>query len=160
MNGQDLSSVARRAMHITAEAAQLQRAAVKNLFFGKDQVMMASRSLEGATYMNKAVFTARRRGTWIPMPRYEPTGVEVYRAATNAANATTAARLLSVATARPAAAPSIPSPPTAVDFTQGRITALRTTTPSAPAQRLTQEPPFGMGTGGPEPSSRGPSIGR
>ncbi len=158
MNGQDLPSVARRAMHTAAEAAQLQQAAVANLFFGKDRVMMASRSLEGATYMNKAVFTARRRGSWIPMPRNEPTGVEVYRAATNAANATTAARLLSVATARPA--PSLPSPPTAVDFTQGRITALRTTSPSAPAQRLTQEPPFGMGTGGPPSSAFGPSIPR
>lgn len=118
--------------------------------------MMASRSLEGATYMNKAVFTARRRGTWLPMPRYEPTGVEVYRAATNAVNATTAARLLSVATARPAA-PSMPPSPTAVDFTQGRIAALRTTTPSAPAQRQTQEPPFGTGSGGPE--SRTPGFG-
>lgn len=160
MKGKDLASVARRAMHIAAEAAQLQQSAVTNLFFGKDRVMMASRSLEGATYMNKAVFTARRRGTWIPMPRYEPTGVEVYRAATNAANATTAARLLSVATARPAVAPSMPSPRTAVDFTQGRITALGTTTPSAPAQRLTQEPPFGMGTGGPENRSPGFGISR
>lgn len=160
MNGQDLASVARRAMHIAAEAAQLHQDAVTNLFFGKDRVMMASRSLEGATYMNKAVFTARRRGTWIPMPRYEPTGVEVYRAAANAANATNAARLLSVATARPAVAPSIPSPPTAVDFTQGRIAARGTTTPSAPAQRLTQEPPFGMGPGGPPPSPAGPSVPR
>jgi hypothetical protein len=160
MKGQELGSVARRAMHIAAEAAQLQQSAVTNLFFGKDRIMMASRSLEGATYMNKAVFTARRRGTWIPMPRYEPTGVEVHRAATNAANATTAARLLSVATARPAVTLSIPSPPTAVDFTQGRITALRTTSPSAPAQRLTQEPPFGMGTGGPGSSGPAPSIGR
>lgn len=157
MNGQDLASVARRAMHTAAEAAQLQQAAVTNLFFGKDQVMMASRSLEGATYMNKAVFTARRRGTWIPMPRYEPTGVEVYRAATTAANATAAARLLSVATARPAAAPSTP---TAVDFTQGRIAVARTATPSPPAQRLTQEPPFGMGTGGPSPSPSGSSVTR
>ncbi len=156
MKGQDLASVARRAMHIAAEAAQLQQSAVTNLFFGKDRVMMASRSLEGATYMNKAVFTARRRGTWLPMPRYEPTGVEVYRAATNAVNATTAARLLSVATARPAA-PSMPPSPTAVDFTQGRIAALRTTTPSAPAQRQTQEPPFGTGSGGPE--SRTPGFG-
>lgn len=158
MKGLDLGSVARRAMHIAAEGAQLQQTAVTNLFFGKDRVMMASRSLEGATYMNKAAFTARRRGTWIPMPRYEPTGVDVYRAATNAANATTAARLLSVATARPAL--SLPSPPTAVDFTQGRITALRTTSPSAPAQRLTPEPPFGMGTGGPPSSASGPSVPR
>lgn len=160
MNGQDLASVARRAMHIAAEAAQLQEAAVTNLFFGKDQVMMTSRSLEGASYMNKAVFTARRRGTWIPMPRYEPSGVEVYRAATNAANATTAARLISVATARPAAAASIPSPPSAVDFTQGRIAAVGTTSPTAPAERLTQEHPFGMGTGGPERSTPGPPIER
>ncbi|MCW3157690.1 hypothetical protein OIE40_06630 [Micropruina sp. KQZ13P-5] len=156
--GQDLGSVGRRAMHIAAEAAQLHQAAVTNLFFGRDQVMMASRSLEGATDMSKAVFTARRRGTWIPMPRYEPTGVEAYRAATNAANVTTAARLLSVATARPA--PSLPSPPTAVDFRQGRIIAPRTTSPSAPAQRMTQEPPFGMGTGGPGSSGPAPSIGR
>jgi len=118
---------------------------------------MASRSLEGATYMNKAVFTARRRGTWIPMPRYEPTGVEVYRAATCAANATAAARILSVATARPAVTPSIS---TAVDLTQGRIAAVGTTTPSAPSQRLMQEPPFGMGTGGPSPSPSGPSVPR
>lgn len=160
MKDQDPASVARRAMHIAAEAAQLQQAAVTNLFFGRDRVMMASRSLEGATYMNKAVFTARRRGAWIPMPRYEPAGVEVYRAATNAANATTAARLLSVATARPAAAPSIASPPTAVEFTRGRIAALGTTTPSAPAPRLTQEPPFGLGTGGPGSSGQSPSISR
>ncbi len=158
MKGQGLGSAARRAMHIAAEAAQLQQAAVTNLFFGKDRVMMTSRSLEGATYMNTAVFTARRRGTWIPMPRYEPTGVEVYRAATNATTATTAARLLSVATARPA--PSMRSPLTAVDFTQGRIASLRTTTPSAPAQQLTQEPPFGMGTGGPGSSGQSPTIGR
>lgn len=158
MHGQDLAAAGRRTMHIAAEAAQLQQSAVTNLFFGKDQVMMASRSLEGATYMNKAVFTARRRGAWIPMPRYEPTGVEVCRAATKAVNATTAARLLSVATARPAVAPSMPSPPTAVDFTQGRIAALGTATPSAPAQRLTNEPPFGMGTGGPSPSPPGPSM--
>jgi len=160
MNGQDLSALARRAMHITAEAAHLQQSAVTNLFFGKDQVMMASRSLEGATYMNEAAFTARRRGAWIPMPRYEPTGVEVYQRATHAANATTAARLLSVGTARPVVAPSMPSPPVAVDFTQGRIAAVGTTTPSAPAQRLAQEPPFGMGTGGPGPSPRGPRFGR
>ena len=160
MNGQDLASVARRAMHIAAEAAELQQAAVTNLFFGKDQVMMASRSLEGATYMNKAVFTARRRGTWIPMPRYEPTGVEVYQTATHAANATTAARLLSVATARPVVSPSMPSPPVAVDFTQGRIAAVGTTTSTAPDQRLTQDPPFGMGTGGPFPSPSGPSVPR
>ena len=160
MGGQNLASVARRAMHTAAEAAQLQRAAVTNLFFGKDQVMMASRSLEGATYMNKAVFTARRRGTWIPMPRYEPTGVEIYRAATNAANATTAARLLSVATARPAGAPSMPSSPAAADFTQGRIAALGTTIPSASTARLTNERPFGMGAGGPPPSPSGPSVPR
>ena len=160
MKGLDLGSVARRALHIAAEAALLQQAAAANLFFGKDRVMMASRSLEGATYMNKAVFTARRRGTWIPMPRHEPTGVEVYRAATNAANATTAARLLSVATARPAATPSMPSAPTAVALTQGRIEALGTTTTSASAQRLTQEPPFGMGTGGPPASPSGPSVPR
>lgn len=160
MHGQELASVARRAMHIVAEGAQLQQSAVTNLFFGKDQVMMASRSLEGATYMNKAVLTARRRGTWIPMPRYEPTGVEVYRAATSAANATTAARLLSVATARSAAAPSMPSPPTAFDFTQGRISARGTTTPSAPAQRLTQEPRFVMGTGGPVAPDPAPEIPR
>lgn len=158
MKGQDLGSVARRAMLMAAEVAQLEQAAVANLFVGKDRVMMASQSLEGATYMNKAVFIARRRGAWIPMPRYEPTGVEVYRAATTAATATTAARLLSVATARPT--PSMPSPPTADEFTQGRIAALRTTTASAPAQRLTQEPPFGMGTGGPSPSPSGPSIPR
>ena len=160
MNGQDLASVARRAMHIAAEAAELQQAAVTNLFFGKDQVMMASRSLEGATYMNKAVFTARRRGTWIPMPRYEPNGVEVYQTATHAANATIAARMLSVATARPVVAPSMPSPPVAVDFTQGRIAAVGTTTPTAPAQGLTPELPFGMGTGGPSPSPCGPSVPR
>jgi len=159
-NGQDLASVARRAMHIAAEAAQLQQSAITNLFFGKDQVMMASRTLEGATYMNKAVFTARRRGTWIPMPRYEPTGVEVYRAANNATTATTAARLLSVATARPAVAPSMPSFNVSVDFTQGRIAAPGTTTPSAPAKRLTNEPPFGIGTGGPSPSPPGPSMPR
>ncbi len=160
LQGQDLASVARRAMHIAAEAAQIQQAAVTNLFFGKDQVMMASKSLEGATYMNKAVFTARRRGTWIPMPRYEPSGLEVYRAAINAANATTAARLLSVATARPAVAPSVPSSPAAVYFAQGRIEALGTTTPSASGQRLTNEPPFGIGTGGPSPSPPGPSLPR
>lgn len=160
MNGQDLASLARRAMHIAAEAAQLQQSAVTNLFFGKDRAMMASRSLEGATYMNKAVFTARRRGTWIPMPRYEPTGVKVYQTATHAANATTAARLLSVATARPVVAPSMPSPPVAVHFTQGRIAAVGTTTPTAPAQRLKQEPPFGMGPGGPSPSPSGPSVPR
>jgi hypothetical protein len=158
MKGQELGSLARRAMHIAAEAAQLQQSAITNLFFGKDRVMMASRSLEGATYMNKAVFTARRRGTWIPMPRYEPTGVEVYRGATNATTATSAARLLSVATARPA--PSMPSPPTAVDFTQGRIAARGTTSPSPPADRLTQEPPFGMGTGGPGSSGPTPRIDR
>ncbi|MDQ7994089.1 MAG: hypothetical protein AAGC63_16795 [Propionicimonas sp.] len=160
MKGQELASVGRRAMHIAAEAAPLQQAAVTNLFFGKDRVMMASRSLDGATSMNKAVFTARRRGTWIPMPRYEPTGVEVYRAATKAANATTAARLLSVATARPAVAPSTPSPPTAIEFSQGRIAASGATTPSTPAHRLMQEPPFGMGTGGPSPSPSGPSLRR
>ncbi len=160
MKGQDLSSVARRAMHITAEAAQLHRAAVTNLFFGKDQVMMASRSLEGVSYMNKAVFTARRRGTWVPMPRYEPTGVEVYRAATTAATATTAARLLSVASARQAVATSMPSPPTAVDFTQGRIAASGTTTPAALEQRLVKETPFGMGAGGPAEPTSGPALPR
>lgn len=159
MKGQDLASVARRAVHIAAEAAQLQHAAVRNLFFGKDQVMMASRSLEGVSYMNKAVFTARRRGTWIPMPRYEPTGVEVYRAATTAATATTAARLLSVASARQAVATSMPSPPTAVDFTQGRIAASGTTTPAL-EQRLVKETPFGMGAGGPAEPTSGPALPR
>ncbi len=157
MKGLDLGSVARRALHIAAEAALLQQAAAANLFFGKDRVMMASRSLEGATYMNKAVFTARRRGTWIPMPRFEPTGVEVYRAAANGTNATTAARLLSVATAQPAVATTTP---TSVEFTQGRIAVARTATQSAPAQRLMQEPPFGMGTGGPGSSGQSPTIGR
>lgn len=159
MKGHDLAAVARRAMHIAADVAQLHQAAVTNLFFGKDRVMMASRSLEGATYMNKAVFTARRRGTWIPMPRYEPSGVEAYRAATNASNATVEARRLSVATVKPLTEPREPFSPGAVGFTQGRIAAPGATTPSPRAQRLTQEPPFGMGTGGPEPSDQGPAIG-
>jgi hypothetical protein len=160
MKGHDLVAVARRAIHVAADVSQQQQAAVTNLFFGKDRVMMASRSLEGATYMNKAVFTARRRGTWIPMPRYEPSGVEVYRAATNASNATASARQLTVATATPAVAPQEPAPPSAVCFTQGRIAAPGTTTPTAPAQPLTNEPPFGMGTGGPSSSPSGPFMPR
>ena len=160
MKGHDLAAVARRAMHVAADVSQLQQAAVTNLFFGKDRVMMASRSLEGATYMNKAVFTARRRGTWIPMPRYEPSGVEVYRAATNASNATAAARQVAVATARPGATPPQPASPSAIDFSQGRVAAPGTTTPAAPAARLVKEPPFGVGAGGPAEPTSGPALPR
>jgi hypothetical protein len=160
MKGHDLAAVARRAMHVAADVGQLQQAAVTNLFFGKDRVMMASRSLEGATYMNKAVFTARRRGTWIPMPRYEPSGVEVYRAATNAANATLNARQLAVATAKPSLAPLQPFTPGAVDFSQGRIAAPGTAAPSEPAEHPVKEPPFGMGTGGPVRPDSAPGMPR
>lgn len=160
MRGQDLLAVARRAMHAAHEAGELQQAAVTNLFWGKDRVMMASRSLEGATYMNKAVFKARRRGTWIPMPRYEPSGVEVYRAATNAANATFIARQLAVATAKPAVTPPDPVSSVTVDFTRGRIAFPGVSTPSTPTQRLAKEPPFGMGTGGPQASGLSPTLDR
>lgn len=160
MPAQDLLAVARRAMHVAAEAGELQQAAVTNLFWGKDRVMMASRALEGATYMSKAVFKARRRGEWIPMPRFEPSGLEVYRAATNAASATVAARRLSVETARPPAVPSMPAPPSAVDFAQGRIATPSTAAPMVPLQRFITEPPFGMGPGGPSPSPSSPSVPR
>ncbi|MDQ7993222.1 MAG: hypothetical protein AAGC63_15730 [Propionicimonas sp.] len=160
MPGQDLLAVARRAMHAAADAGEQQHAAVTNLFWGKDRVMIASRALEGATYMNKVVFTARRRSDWIPMPRCEPTGLEVYRAATNASNATFIARQLAVATAKPSVSPLEPASPAAVDFTQGRIAAPETTAPSLSIERLTKEPPFGMGTGGPEQPSLGPDFAR
>lgn len=159
MPGQDLLAVSRRAMHAAAEAGEQQHAAVTNLFWGKDRVMMASRSLEGATYMNKAVFTARRRGTWIPMPRFEPSGVDVYRAATNAFNSTVAARQLSVGTARPAVPSGVPARPSPVDFSQGRIAAPGTTAPVVPHTQ-TKEPAFGMGTGGPEAPDIGPVLRR
>lgn len=160
MKGHDLAAVARRAMHVAADVSQLQQAAVTNLFFGKDRVMMASRSLEGATYMNKAVFTARRRGTWIPMPRYEPSGIEVHRAATNAANATFIARQLAVAMAKPAVTPPDPASSATVDFTRGRIASPGVSTPSTPTQRLAKEPPFEMGTGGPQASGLSPTLDR
>ena len=157
MRGQDFLAVARRAMHAAHEAGELQQAAVTNLFWGKDRVMMASRSLEGATYMNKAVFKARRRGTWIPMPRFEPSGIEVYRAATNASNATFNARQLAVATAKPSAGTKESPSSVAVDFSQGRIAAPGVRMPTVASERLSKEPPFGMGTGGLEQS--GPSHG-
>ncbi len=160
MPHQDLLAVARRAMHAAAEAGEQQHAAVTNLFWGRDRVMMASRALEGAAYMNKAVFTARRRGDWLPMPRFEPSGLEVYRAATNASSATFSARQLAVATAKPSVALSEPATPTAVDFTRGRIAAPRTATPIAPTEYLTKEPPFGMGTGGPGASPSVPGVSR
>lgn len=154
----DPLAVARRATHSAHEAGELQQAAVTNLFWGKDRVMMASGGLEGATYMNKAVFKARRRGEWIPMPRFEPSGLEVYRAATNALNATSSARQLAVGTAKPAMAPRVLPATAAVDFTQRRIAALGTPTPIVPTAHPTTEPPFGMGTGGPSPFPTGPAI--
>lgn len=100
--GHDLLAIARRATHVAAEAGKLHQAAITNLFWGRDRVLMAARSLEGSAFMNKAVFEARRRGTWIPMPRYEQTGLEVYRAATNAANATFNAHQLGRRRSQPA----------------------------------------------------------
>ncbi len=149
MRGLDLLAVARRAMHAAHEAGGLEQAAITNLFWGKDRVMMASRSLEGAAHMTRAVFEARRRGTWIPMPRFEPSGLEVYRAANNASSATFAARQLAVATAKPVVAPTEPAAPSAIAITQGRIAAAGASMPAAPTQLLSREPQFGMGGGGP-----------
>lgn len=160
MKGHDLAAVARRAMHIAADVAQQHQAAVTNLFFGKDRVMMASRSLEGATYMNKAVFTARRRGTWIPMPRYEPSGVEVYRATAHASNATVAARRLSVGMAKPPLTPLEPFSPNGVDFIKGRIAAPGTATTGVPSGHPIKERPFGIGTGGPPALPPTPGVSR
>ena len=145
MRGLDLLAVARRAMHAANEAGELEQAAVTHLFWGKDRVMMAARSLEGAAHMTRAVFDARRRGTWIPMPRFDPSGLGVYRAASNAANATYRARELAVATAKPVAETPELTSSAAVDLIQGRIAAPGTRGPMAPAHRLTLEPPFGMG---------------
>jgi hypothetical protein len=47
-----------------------------------------------------------------------------------------------------------------VEPTRGRNTARATVTPIATARRLTREPRFGMGTGGPEPSGSSSAIGR
>lgn len=99
-------------MHAAREAGDLQRAAVTNAFRGADQVMMASRALEGAAYMSNLVFTARRRGTWIPMPRYEPIGAEADRAASDALIATKNARQLAVSFSNSLVSPSgAQSPP-------------------------------------------------
>lgn len=160
MSGQELLAVARRAMHSAAEAGELHQAAVTNLFLGKDRVMMASRALEGATYMNKAVFKARRRGEWLPMPRYEPSGLKVYQAVTNATNTTFIARQLAVATAKPTVAPPELASPRAVDFARGRIAAPGPGATSAPAQRFSNETPFGMGTGGPVRPDTAPGMPR
>lgn len=160
IRGLDLLAVARRAMHAAHEAGGLEQAAVTNLFWGKDQVMLAPRALEGAAHVNRAVFEARRRGRWIPMPRFEPSGLEVYRAAAHASGATFAARQLAVATAKPVITPTEPAPLGAIAFTQERIAAAGAATPAAPAQRLSQEPPFGMGGGGSAIESPGASIQR
>jgi hypothetical protein len=160
MKGHDLAAVARRAMHIAADVAQLHQAAVTNLFFGKDRMMMASRSLEGATYMNKAVFTARRRGTWIPMPRYEPSGVEVYQSAANASRATVEARRLSAATSKPSLTPLEPFSSNGVDFIRGRIAAPGAATAGEPSGHPLKERPFGIGSGGPPASPSTPGFSR
>ena len=118
-------------MHAAHEAGELHEAAVTNLFRGKDRVMMASRALEGAAYMSNLVFTARRRGSWIPMPRYEPIGVEVHRAATNASAATSRARQLIIATAKPVVATLGPTAAATVGFAHGRIAAPGAAVPSS-----------------------------
>lgn len=160
MSGQDLLAVARRAMHAAHEASELQHAAVTNLFWGRDRVMMASRALEGATYMNKAVFKARRRGTWIPMPRFEPSGIEVYRAATNAAAATSNARHLAGRTAGPSAAMTSKTVSAAVSLSQGRIAAPGTTSRARPTEHLTNESPFDLGTDVHGAPTTKPAVGR
>lgn len=146
MPAQDVLAVARRAMHTAIEAGELQQAAITNLFFGRDRVMMASRALDGATFMSKAVFRARRRGEWIPMPRYEPSGLAVHHVNTKAFNATVSASHITVATAKPFETESL----AAVDFVQERVAA-RAALPVPPRGHLTKEPHFGMGTGGPPP---------
>lgn len=109
---QNLLAVARRAMHAAREAGDLQRAGVTNPFRGADQVMMASRALEDAAYMSNLVFTARRRGTWIPMPRNEPIGAEVDRAASDALIAAKNARQLAISISNSLVSPSeAQSPP-------------------------------------------------
>lgn len=153
MPGQDLLALARRAMHVAAEAGELQQAAVTNLFWGRDRVMMASRALQGAAYMTKAVFKARRRGQWLPMPRFEPSGLEIYSSATRASNATFNARQLAVATAKPAATPPEPA-------SRSGIAAPVFATPIVLLQRLTREAPSGMGTGGPDSQGHAPGISR
>lgn len=145
---QDLLAVARRAMHAAAAAGQQHHAAVINLFWGKDRVMIASRALEGATYMNKDVFTARRRGEWLPMPRYEPTGVEVSRAATRALDATGAARDLVIGTVRSIDVLAALTIPATVQLTEGRVAALGVGAGVGRTGRFLKEPPFGMGHGG------------
>lgn len=139
--GHDLLAMARRATYAAADAGQLHQVAVTNLFWGRDRVMMAARSLEGSAFMNKVVFEARRRGSWIPMPRYEPTGLEVYRTAANAANATVNARQLAAATARPLAATMWSASPAAVVLTQGRIAAPGSGKPGASIKRPSKETP-------------------
>lgn len=149
----DLLAVARRAMHAAAGTGQQHQAAVSNLFWGKDRVMIASRALEGATYMNKSVFIARRRGDWLPMPRYEPTGVAVYQAATRASDTTLVARDLTTSTARPVEAFSGPAIPPPVELSQGRIAAPGASHGNHRSDRLTKAPPFGMGDGGLAPGT-------
>ena len=147
VRGPDLLAVARRAMRAAHEAGELEQAAVTNLFWGRDRVMMASRSLEGAAHTNRALFEARRRGTWIPMPRFEPSGLEVYRATRDASSTTVSASALTLATAKPAEAASL----AAVEFIQERVAGPRTAIPVPPNGHQTREPPFAMGTGGPSP---------
>lgn len=159
MPSQNLLAVARRAMHAAHEAGDLQQAAVTNLFRGTDRVMMASRALEGATYMSKAVFKARRRGTWIPMPRYEPIGIEVYRTATNAATATSNARHLAGGTARPSGAMASMAVSEAVRLSQGRIAAPGDTNPVGTTSRLARKPLFGQDAADSWSARPGPSIG-
>ena len=160
MAGHDLLAIARRATYTAAEAGQLQQAAVTNLFWGRDRVMMAARALEGSAFMNKAVFEARRRGTWIPMPRYEPTGLGVYRTATRASNATLAALNLSAASVTQSRAPVRPLSPNAVDVVRVRISALGTAAPSEPTHHPRNESRLGVGAAGAASRSTGPVLDR
>ena len=157
---QDLLAVARRAMHAAAAAGQQHHAAVINLFWGRDRLMIASRALEGATYMNKDAFTARRRGEWLPMPRYEPTGVEVSRAATRALDATAAAHDLAIGTARSIDGIAAPAVSATVQLNQGRVAAPSIGDGIDRSDRLTRVPPFGLRHGGLAPRTPGMGLPR
>ncbi len=157
---QDLLAIARRAMHAAADAGQQHHAAVTNLFWGRDRVMMAARALEGATYMNKDVFTARRRGGWLPMPRYEPTGVEVSGAARLAAAVTSEARSRAIECATSTYQPPQAAQTDTIELDRMRIVAPIATERRHRADSIAREPPFGMGSGGRVQLSLDPGVSR
>ncbi|MCA0308851.1 MAG: hypothetical protein LCH87_16080 [Actinobacteria bacterium] len=153
MPGVNPLAVARRAIQAAAQIADDHHSAMAYVFDG-GRTLMTARSMNDVAYMNTDVFTARRRGGWIPMPRYESTGQELHSKANAAWDKTMQARNRLMDAARPAPRQQPPA-----ELEQGRIvTPLRPTMPSS--QRLTKEPPFGMGTGGPSSTAPGEAIGR